>query len=269
MDDSITLRTSDDPPVELEVSRATLAVNSKVFADMLSSPQGASSTSQDSPINLAETQAELAPFLRLLNFAHDRGDPLKELEDKDWPVVARLADKYDSAPVRAVAIGKCWHWTALINDLSSAQHRTAFETAIKLGDGHLAASHLMRFMMRSGTDNIEEVVGEYRSAYDAWLGLLKAHAAFCALEEPSLEFCDDCTSNDASLADATWYSAMRESLGAWDPLKAAKPFLSIVHAMSSGLREDEVLCFRCETAFDRCAHSFEHHYQDTAPDFPV
>lgn len=107
MDDTITLRTSDDPPVELNVSRAVLAVGSKVFGDMLSIPSG-SSTAQDAKFDLAETQRELEPFLRVLNISHDQGNPLEELKDGDWPVVARLADKYDSVTVRALVLCMCW-----------------------------------------------------------------------------------------------------------------------------------------------------------------
>jgi len=107
MDDTITLRTSDDPPVELNVSRAVLAVGSKVFGDMLSIPSG-SSAGQEAKVDLAEKEHEIKRFLRLLNLAREQGDPLNELEDQDWPVVAKLADKYDSPTIRAVALCKCW-----------------------------------------------------------------------------------------------------------------------------------------------------------------
>ncbi|GAA5935986.1 hypothetical protein JCM3775_003550 [Rhodotorula graminis] len=270
MDDLITLCTSDNPPVELKASRAVLAANSKVFADMLASPQGPVAASQGPPVDLAETQAELEPFLRLLNLAHDGGDPLKDLDDKHWPVVAKLADKYDSAPVRTIATGKCWQWSALANDLSSDQNRTAFETAVKLGNGQLAASQMLRFMMRVDDEKkVREAVGDSQTAFDAWLKLLKTHAAFWALEKPTLEFCDACTADDASLADATWYRAMREALRVWDDLKASKPFLCVVHAMSGALIDEGVLCENCENTFDTVGHSFEHHYRDTAPGFPL
>lgn len=107
MDDTVTLRTSDNPPVEIKASRAVLAVNSKVFADMLSVPQS-TTTAKHGAIDVAEHKIEIMPFLRLLNLAHEQGEALQELEDKDWPVVAKLADKYDSAPVRAFALGQCW-----------------------------------------------------------------------------------------------------------------------------------------------------------------
>lgn len=106
-------------------------------------------------------------------------------------------------------------------------------------------------------------------AQDAWLKLLKAHAAFCALEEPDFEFCEDCSSEDASLAEATWYRAMRGALAAWDPLDPTMPFLAIIHDMSGDLKEDGVLCDDCERLFDKHGHSFEHRYRDTAPDFPL
>ncbi|GAA5848828.1 hypothetical protein JCM9279_002957 [Rhodotorula babjevae] len=63
---------------------------------MLSLPQS-TTTSKEGAIDVAETESELAPFLRLLNLSHDEGDPLEDLKVDDWPIVARLADKYDSA----------------------------------------------------------------------------------------------------------------------------------------------------------------------------
>ena len=107
MDDTVTIRTSDDPPVRLEASRAVLAANSKVFADMLSVPQS-TTTAKHGAIDVAEHKIEIMPFLRLLNLAHEQGEALQELEDKDWPVVAKLADKYDSAVAKAMALAKCW-----------------------------------------------------------------------------------------------------------------------------------------------------------------
>lgn len=108
MDDLITLRTSDDPPVELKAARSVLVAGSKVFSNMLSLPQS-TTTTQDGAIDVAETQSELSPFLRLLNITHDEGKPLKELQVDDWPVVARLADKYDSAAVQGLALGMYWY----------------------------------------------------------------------------------------------------------------------------------------------------------------
>mgnify|MGYP000061778969 CR=1 FL=1 len=106
MDGTITIRTSDDPPVELKASRLALAANSRVFADMPSLP--AVKDGSDSSIDVAETEAELSPFLHLLDISHDEGDPVKELAVEDWPVAARLADKYDAAGVKAIAAGIGW-----------------------------------------------------------------------------------------------------------------------------------------------------------------
>lgn len=38
MDDTITLRTSDDPPVEFKAPRSVLIAGRKVFADLLALP---------------------------------------------------------------------------------------------------------------------------------------------------------------------------------------------------------------------------------------
>lgn len=72
---------------------------------MLSVPtKGKASTRFD----VEETAAHFKPFLRILNMSHDEGDPLDELEPDDWPVVAKLADKYDSAVAKAMALAKGW-----------------------------------------------------------------------------------------------------------------------------------------------------------------
>ncbi|GAA5848821.1 hypothetical protein JCM9279_002955 [Rhodotorula babjevae] len=84
MDDLITLRTSDDPPIELKAARSVLVAGSKVFSDMLSLPQS-TTTSKDGAIDVAETESELSPFLRLLNLSHDEGDPLEDLKSTTGP----------------------------------------------------------------------------------------------------------------------------------------------------------------------------------------
>ena len=112
MDDTIMIRPSTTGysigPHELRAPRAVLIAGSKVFADMLSLPHGPPKKPVDTNIDVAEPFDELKPFLRVLNMSHDKGDPLKELEPKDWAVVARLADKYDSATARGFALGMCW-----------------------------------------------------------------------------------------------------------------------------------------------------------------
>ncbi|GAA5821941.1 hypothetical protein JCM11251_004789 [Rhodosporidiobolus azoricus] len=63
MSSTLTLLTSDTPPVSIQASRIALQANSKVFADMLSLP---SSTDEDSSVTVAETEKELKPFLEVI-----------------------------------------------------------------------------------------------------------------------------------------------------------------------------------------------------------
>lgn len=53
MDDTVKLRTSDDPYVKLKASCAVLIGGSKVLADMLARPQGHSSSSS---VDVAATE---------------------------------------------------------------------------------------------------------------------------------------------------------------------------------------------------------------------
>jgi len=101
MDALVTIRTTENPPVELDVSRAVLCVGSKVLAELLAE-------SSTTSMVLNETAAHLKPFLRLLNMSHDEGDPIGELEPEDWPVVARLAKRYKSRSVSVAALAMCW-----------------------------------------------------------------------------------------------------------------------------------------------------------------
>ncbi|GAA6049999.1 hypothetical protein JCM3770_001906 [Rhodotorula araucariae] len=110
MDDLITICIADDPPVKLTASRAILVANSKVFADMLSMPQGASVGASKDTVTVAEKADEIKPFLRLLNIAHEEGDPLEELEPDVWPTMATLGDKYDAPGVTLSALCKYWEY---------------------------------------------------------------------------------------------------------------------------------------------------------------
>ncbi|GAA5893842.1 hypothetical protein JCM8208_001258 [Rhodotorula glutinis] len=156
MDDLVTLRTSDDPPVELKSARSVLVAGSKVFSDMLSLPQG-SATGKEGAIDVAETQSELSPFLRLLNLSHYEGNPLEELKVDDWPVLARLADKYDSATVKALALGTYWKWRG-----EDCERVAAFQTAAALGDKKLATFSLLRLLQDGKNETIDAATESYK-----------------------------------------------------------------------------------------------------------
>ncbi|GAA5974408.1 hypothetical protein JCM11641_005265 [Rhodosporidiobolus odoratus] len=100
MNDTITILTSDSPPVALTASRAVLSVNSKVFADMLSLP---SSSSQDNSVTVAETEQEMGVFLAVLaGEGGNKGGVLEKLDEIEWEKLAELGDKYDSQVIRQV-----------------------------------------------------------------------------------------------------------------------------------------------------------------------
>ncbi|GAA5841140.1 hypothetical protein JCM9279_000556 [Rhodotorula babjevae] len=99
MSDSLTLLTSDDPPVSLTASRTALAAHSKVFADMLSVPAGDKASE---PVVVAETQEQIEPFLRLLE------GQAPALSSPQWEVLARIGDKYDSFVVQQAVVARGW-----------------------------------------------------------------------------------------------------------------------------------------------------------------
>ncbi|BGP00754.1 hypothetical protein NBRC10513v2_000877 [Rhodotorula toruloides] len=98
---TITLITADDPPKLLIHSRAILAAHSTVFRDLFSLPISstvqAESTGAAPSNNIAESEAEIAPFLSILT--GELGGEFV-LSDEQWFSVARLADKYDSLVAR-------------------------------------------------------------------------------------------------------------------------------------------------------------------------
>jgi len=107
MDAQITLTTSDDPPVSLTICRSALVAHSKVFADMLS--LDLESQAGDNSIPLTETEAELKPFLLLVEVKESElRKTLLELDEGGWETFAKLADKYDSCSARARVEAKIW-----------------------------------------------------------------------------------------------------------------------------------------------------------------
>ncbi|BGP12151.1 hypothetical protein JCM10213_004716 [Rhodosporidiobolus nylandii] len=110
MSDTITLVTADKPPVSLVASRVHLVANSKVFADMVALP---SSSSQDSAVNVAESEKEIKPFLAVLaGEGGKKGGELEKLDEIGWETLARLGDKYDSPAVLSRVETRFWQLEA-------------------------------------------------------------------------------------------------------------------------------------------------------------
>ncbi|GAA5986753.1 hypothetical protein JCM5350_000524 [Sporobolomyces pararoseus] len=103
--DTITLSTSDDPPVLIKVPRSALVANSKVFADMLSLP--VKSDNQDESIPISENESEIKVFLSMLE-SNESQENLAALTEAQWRMIAKLSDKYDSWSVRKAVEAKAW-----------------------------------------------------------------------------------------------------------------------------------------------------------------
>jgi len=108
MDDPIIITTSDKTPATMTVSRSALAVNSQVFADMLSVPRRRDDNSTPS-IAVTETEAEFKQFLvMLVGSEASREEAMKGLSEQEWETIARLGDKYDSWVIRKLVEAKAW-----------------------------------------------------------------------------------------------------------------------------------------------------------------
>lgn len=108
MSDTLTIVTSDNPPVSFPIPRAILVVGSRVFADLLSLPVSSSADAAGSvdankgSVTVSETQKQIEPFLATL-----RGEKVS-LGEVEWEDLARLSDKYDSFVVKRTVAAYAW-----------------------------------------------------------------------------------------------------------------------------------------------------------------
>ncbi|GAA5974809.1 hypothetical protein JCM5350_001306 [Sporobolomyces pararoseus] len=117
--DSITLSTSDNPPILFKVSRAALVTHSKVFADMLSLPL--ESDDKDTTIPISETAKEVELFVAWIRGDEEKAKQLSEkLKEEGWEALAKLGDKYDSWLVRSMIEKKAWQVGALTDSAAFA-----------------------------------------------------------------------------------------------------------------------------------------------------
>ncbi|GAA5974402.1 hypothetical protein JCM11641_005262 [Rhodosporidiobolus odoratus] len=111
MTDTVTISTSDNPPVSLQVSRAHLIAGSKVFADMLSLP-----TTSDDPHNSPRVQEQAEHFKAFLAVlsgqGRKKGGVLDSLDECGWEKLAMMGDKYDSAVVLTQVQARAWELEA-------------------------------------------------------------------------------------------------------------------------------------------------------------
>lgn len=109
MSATLTLVTSDDPPVRLEATRLVLAAGSKVFADMFELPQlearrkEAEIGCEEGCVVLAEPEKVIVALITMFE-----GKAVGELDRKTWEALAQAGDKYDSPVVKQYIERRVW-----------------------------------------------------------------------------------------------------------------------------------------------------------------
>ncbi|BGP38880.1 hypothetical protein JCM10449v2_002818 [Rhodotorula kratochvilovae] len=237
MDSTITIRTADDPPVELIVPRAILIAGSKVFADMLSLPQGSTGGAGED--------------------SFDDGDPVEELQVEDWPIVARLADKYDAAGVVLLVLWKYQEFCQFKGDPSLIA--SAFGMAVSLNRKDPAFNALEWGLYES-----DDLLGEWEPQFKYWLLRLKLHAFEYSVQDARVthDFADcDCKKSP----EVYWRQGMRPAMKDWRASTVARPF---VEHLWDQCRDSE-MCNNHQMEFMRAAQNVEKEYRDTMPDFPL
>ncbi|KAJ8294439.1 hypothetical protein OF846_002289 [Rhodotorula toruloides] len=229
MSDSVLLVTSDDPPVNLTASRTTLTVQSRVFRDLLAMPSSASS--EPAQLMLAETEAEIQPFLSVLS--GEEGDDASwcKLDDAGWLSLAKLADKYDSPIVRHVVRIQVWygpHSYDHINRWLTLGHRRrrideagdsfpALSLATHVGPASVIKAAALSALAHGWNKKKGELAPGAADRLDTWIKSIKAIAAAIAVEHSDLTSrvtsCR-CVHEDGVSA---WQSYLWDCLRAFDP----------------------------------------------------
>jgi hypothetical protein len=108
-DDTITLVTTDDPPVELAVERDKL-LDSSVFSDMLSLPKTGDCKAR---VDVAETAADLEAWIEFLRSGKVEmpDNAGEESLGRKAVTIAKLVDKYGCTISRHLLIAELWHVT--------------------------------------------------------------------------------------------------------------------------------------------------------------
>ncbi|BGO90551.1 hypothetical protein NBRC10512_005270 [Rhodotorula toruloides] len=266
----ITLYTSDSPAKHLTVSRAVLAAHSTVFRDLLSIPTSAPDVSdpahKDCSVAVAETEAEIKPFLSILTGEFD--EPL-ELSEEEWKDVARLADKYDSKVVRGLVENK----VRTLTDDESADF--ALNLAYNTRDRALLTDAAFR-VLRLEDANLKLLVEERKSLTEPikqdlarWKPMLREHARKIGYHDAP-EYWSSCGSGSCTKvhAELAWYRGVHHALAA-DP-SAEKSFAPFRRKIEEAAGHWEVrLCASHREALRREAMDFEEEvYRKTAPPFP-
>ncbi|BGP38893.1 hypothetical protein JCM10449v2_002831 [Rhodotorula kratochvilovae] len=266
MDSTITIRTADDPPVELTASRAVLTAGSKVFADMLSMPQGGSDASSKDSFDVTETEKDFKPFLRLLNLAHEEGDPPKDIQDHLWPAIARLGDKYQAPLIESLAKSKYWEFKAKSSApwprfLLAAMMRNAKE----LREAALEVLPTYRNMVHRQMDYATSQF--WSPKFELWKKLLKLHAFESSVH--SMQPPETCSGGQSQCAcfefEKTWLPLMNLIMRQRFDASPASPFLGEI----TRTIDSSSLCCKHRQAVLVQVTVLELQYRSTMPDFPL
>ncbi|GAA5892785.1 hypothetical protein JCM6882_000579 [Rhodosporidiobolus microsporus] len=254
MADSIKLLTADRPPRELVVPRAALVINSAVFRDLLSLPTSSFDTNANS-VELAETSADLKPFLSVLS--GKGATELRDLSESGWEKLATLADKYDSETARSIVREQAM---SLLLDKTSSPIHTFVLAAMAQGSNRLLQVTALKALDPAFKTEL------YYGEAEAWKTQLKQHAEkllddayFWApgCDEPSKKCWSDENQDD-------WDEAMKDAFSSFNP-KA--PF---VEKVQEELNQPWMRsCPECRGVMEEEARRLEVEYLEGLPAFPV
>ncbi|GAA5892706.1 hypothetical protein JCM6882_000560 [Rhodosporidiobolus microsporus] len=261
MADSITLVTADDPPVQLSIPRAALITNSAVFHDLLSLPT-ASSTTGANPLEVAEAEEELKPFLSVL--CGKGATELRDLEQSGWEVLATLADKYDSETARVVVREKAM---SLLLDKKKSPVDAFVLAAMAQGSNHLLQVAALEVFNRASSRQLNEPMMQPLLAdLEKWKKQLKGHAkAIIKNSDFEAQGCDESGEEcESGVNQGCWDKAMRTALASFDP---EAPFVGKVQGQ---INETWVqICSECRRVMEDEAASMQDEYVEGLPAFPV
>ncbi|BGO90553.1 hypothetical protein NBRC10512_005272 [Rhodotorula toruloides] len=275
MADTITLATADDPPKILTHSRAILAAHSTVFRDLFSLPTSAAPQAESTciapSINIAESEAEIAPFLS--NLTGELGGE-SVLSDAQWISVARLVDKYDSPVARVFVENMVRSCTkdesaALALTLATYTSSTALrvQCAFRVLDvadqneGHFDADKVPLSLPAHVEHNLAR-----------WKESLYHHALRVGLQHcPDTDYPGVCGDDRCNMGarERAWLEGMRR-LAAIDPSQAPlnAPFFPMMDE-GEWSPQDFGICSEHVRDFMDPVRWAEYEYRKKAPPFPV
>ncbi|BGP31042.1 hypothetical protein JCM10296v2_002806 [Rhodotorula toruloides] len=208
-----------------------------------------SSSSERAQLTLAETEAEIKPFLGVLSGEEGDDASWRKLDDAGWLSLAKLADKYDSHVVRHAL--RCEVWRRIdeagdsFPDLSLATH---------VGPASVIKAAALSALARGWNTKKGNLAPALK---DAWARSIKAIAAAVAVEHSDLTSratsCR-CVQEDGVSA---WQSYLWGCLRTFD---ARRPF--------SAEKVDYPYCPAHRGIVEATASNMNVQYEQSMPPFP-